>query len=141
MKFIKHFESYNTLDKNLSILKSYITIINKYKVYTDFAKKFFIILHNFLIIEELFKKEVITSGKELNKHLDLEKLDSANDVFEIFKKLYDVNHIIRNNIENFTRIDVIKQFVQDKSYLYTKLFSKKDIERLKDEIAAKKYNL
>jgi len=112
------------IDEKLKILKSYIHILDNDKKDHDLAKTYFIILHNFLIIERMFYEDVVKSNKEINKNLDLERLKSVDDVLKKFMELYDNYHIIRNNAETFDSIESISLFLKDRPTIFQKLMKK-----------------
>lgn len=111
----------NDYKKKVTLLKSYIHILKNYDGNYELAKHYFIILHNFLIIEKMFFNNVAMSEKHLNKFLNLEKLNNVEDIYKKFLELYDVQHQIRNNIETFDNIENIKIYLSKKPEIYNKL--------------------
>lgn len=100
------------IDDKLYILKSYVNILKndnseKYRI----AINYFIVIYNFLIIERMFYDDITLNNKEINKYLTLEKLDNAKDVYNKFLELYDINNIIRNNIETLDSIDSVRNYI------------------------------
>jgi len=112
------------IDEKLKILKSYIHILNNDSKKYELAKKYFIILHNFLLIERMFYEEVKEARKEINKHLNLEKLNDQHDVYQKFLELYDINSHIRFAIETFDSIESIRLFLKERPITYQKLMKK-----------------
>ena len=144
MKYIKLFESdLSDFSLYLKILKKYIKILrtgnaNQY----DFAKKFFIILYNFLIIERGFH-EYVFGNNSIHKYLYLEDLDKIEDIFAKFERLYDpINSMVRYNVDRLSDVEIIKQYLIDKPEVFNRLIdynrTLKDIEMF---ISMKKYNL
>jgi len=111
---------YDINDK-LALLKSYIHILNNSDGNYDLAKQYFIILHNFLIIERGFFDDVVACGKQINKFLNLEKLNDTDEVYKKFLELYDIEHQVRNNVETFDNIESIKQYLSKRPEVYNKL--------------------
>jgi len=102
-------------EKNLKILKHYIKIL-KTESNTDIISipiKFFIILHNYLVLEKMFQEELkVGCGSiMLNEFLHIEWYNNSKEIYETFEKLYDPNHIIRNNMEKFNEIPIISDFL------------------------------
>lgn len=116
-------EWYDINDK-LKILKSYIHILDNSGIDNKLIRNYFIILYNFLIIERMFSDDVIKHGKEINKNLKLDKLNNINDVIQKFNELYDRYSIIRNNVETFDNIDIIRKFLSGRTDVYNKLMGK-----------------
>jgi len=83
------------------------------------------ILHNFLIIERMFYEDVKLANKEINKYLQLEKLDSEEEVYNKFLELYDnEKSIIRINVETLDNIEPIGLYLKANSKVYTELLKK-----------------
>ena len=85
---------------------------------------YFIIIHNFLFLENMFKDEVEINNKDLNKYLDLPKIENINTIEEVFKNLYNVNSPVRFAVETFDSIENINQFLKSNPNLYKKIFYK-----------------
>jgi len=146
MKYLKFFEE-NTPDdfdyfKNLTILKNYVrTLIYERNHESDnISISFLKQLHNYLIIEKKCFDEVQSANLEINKYLNLKYLSLEKDIYDVFVKLYDPEHIIRNNMENFDRLEIIKEILKNEE-VFTKLLTEDDVDRMIWEIEAKKYNL
>jgi hypothetical protein len=110
------------MKENLELLKEYVKILdNEGKLYTSYnlAKGYFIILHNFILIEHKFQADVTACNKEINKHLNLVHLDTVQDVYDLFFKLYHVNHVIRNNVETLVSVDSVRDYLISRLYIYT----------------------
>jgi hypothetical protein len=112
------------IDDKLSILKSYIYILKNSKKEYNLAISYFIVLHNFLIVERGFFEDVKLHNKEINKYLKLEKLNNENDIYNKFLELYDVNNIVRNNIETLENINSIGKYLSKKPESFRKLLKK-----------------
>lgn len=109
------------MEENLKLLKEYVQILDKEgKSYTSYnlAKGYFIILHNSILIERKFQADVSACNKEINKHLNLVRLDSVQDIYDLFFKLYHVNHVIRNNVETLVSVDSIRDYLISRLYFY-----------------------
>lgn len=142
MKHLKTYEG-NTVKENLSIIKKYIYTLNRSNIDDNhhLAMTYFIILYNFLIIEEIFHSDVVLHSKELNKYLDLEKLDDNKEIYEVFIDLYNVHSEVRNNIETFDNIPIITEVCSEIPSIYNTILKKKDIDKLKMKKDVDKYNL
>ena len=105
----------NNLIKNQKRLREYIKILKKnydlgfvkdeggnYNKF-DIIIKYFIIIHNFLNLEEKYSDLIKLSNKELNKYLNLPNLESLQDVLKKFNDLYDINSKVRFSVETFER--------------------------------------
>ena len=135
MKHLKLFESI-TVDDKLAILKNYIQILKKSDKYSenfdsncDLAVAYFTIIYNFLIIEEMFHTQVVQANKELNKYLDIIKLDNENDIMDKFFELYEPNHNVRFAVETFDSIEDIRIYLGGHKHLIgplAELFKKSD---------------
>ena len=112
------------IDPKLEILKSYIHILNNSQKEYNLAKTYFIILHNFLIIERMMYADVKEAGKEINKHLNLEKLNNEKDVYQKFLELYDNNSHIRFAVETLDSIESVRQYLNNNSHVYQTLLKK-----------------
>jgi hypothetical protein len=117
-------DTWYDIDDKLSILKSYIHILKNSKEDYDLAISYFIILHNFLIVERGFFEDVKLHNKEINKYLKLEKLNNEKDVYNKFLELYDTNNIVRNNIETIDNIDSVGEYLSKRPELYRELLKK-----------------
>ncbi len=111
-------DTWYDIDDKLSILKSYIHILKNSKENYDLAISYFIVLHNFLIVERGFFDDVKLYNKEINKYLKLEKLNNEKDVYNKFLELYDRHNIIRNNVETIDNIDSVGEYLSKKPDLY-----------------------
>jgi hypothetical protein len=112
------------IDDKLSILKSYIHILKNSKEDYDLAISYFIILHNFLIVERGFFEDIKLHNKEINKYLKLEKLNNEKDVYDKFLELYDINNIVRNNVETIDSIDSVGEYLSRRPELFRELLKK-----------------
>ena len=115
------------IDSKLKILKSYINILkNSEKKLDDFyiQKKYFLILYNWLIIERMFYPDVVATNKELNKYLDLPKLNTVDEVLKKFTELYDNYGKVRFAVETFDSIESINQYLKAHPNVYNKFLKK-----------------
>lgn len=109
------------MKQNLELLKEYVKILdNEGRLHTSYnlVKAYFIILHNFILIEHKFQVDVCASNKEINKHLNLVHLDTVQDVYDLFFKLYEVHHVVRNNVETLNSIDSVRDYLRTRLYVY-----------------------
>jgi hypothetical protein len=121
------------IDDKLKLLKSYINILNNAStpkkhgyIPEDYSiqKKYFLLIYNWLIIERMFYPDVVLVGKELNKNLHLEKLNSLEEVLKKFSELYDTYSKVRFAIETFDSIDSIRQYLKSHPEVYNKFLKK-----------------
>ena len=117
-------DTWYDIDGKLSILKSYIHILKNSKKNYDLAISYFIVLHNFLIVERGFFDDVKLHNKEINKYLKLEKLNNDIDVYNKFLELYEINHIVRNNVETIDNIDSVGDYLSKRPKLFRELLKK-----------------
>ncbi len=117
------------IDEKLKILKSYIHILNndnglvsgeKY----DIPIIYFIILHNFLIIERGFFDDIKLSGKEINKYLNLEKLNTPDEVYQKFLELYDTSNKVRVNSETLDSVESVREYLSKRPDVFNRLIKK-----------------
>lgn len=152
MRHIKLYEKirngHDDIQYNLDMLKSYIKILKneiKNGRNCEFAIKYFIILYNFIIIEQGFIDDYILKRDQINLNLKLKKLTKCDDILDKFAELYDPNSIVRNNLEKFdTHWEIIKEYLKIKPNLYIKLL-KTNLQQTKNEVEMfinlRKYNL
>lgn len=97
--------------------------INAYQTYADVdqAIKFFIILHNVLLLEDKYYDIVVMSKREINKHLHLEKSWRVDDILSEFYKLYNRGAIVRSHIEGIEKVEEIKLQIRKDASMYAKL--------------------
>jgi len=88
---------------------------------TDQAIKFFIILHNMLLLEEEFYDQCVMAKKEINRFLHLERSWRVDDILGEYYKLYDRKGTVRNNIETLVQIEEIRYILRDNTNLFKKL--------------------
>jgi hypothetical protein len=100
--------------------------INAYKQYADVdqAIKFFIILHNVLLLEDKYYDIVIMSKREVNKYLHLERSWRVDDILGEFYKLYNRGSTIRSHIETIERIEEVRLALKKNKDIYQKLVLK-----------------
>lgn len=126
----------NNLIKNQKRLREYIKILKKnydlgfvkdedgnYNKF-DIIIKYFIIIHNFLHLEEKYSDLIKLSNKELNKYLNLPNLESLQDVLEKFNDLYDINSKVRFSVETLDSIDEIRDFFSKNPKFFNKIYYK-----------------
>lgn len=117
-------DTWYDIDDKLSILKSYIHILKNSKEDYDLAISYFIVLHNFLIVERGFFEDIKLHNKEINKYLKLEKLNNKKEVYNKFLELYDTNNIVRNNVETIDSIDSVGEYLSKRPELFRELLKK-----------------
>lgn len=88
---------------------------------TDQAIKFFIILHNMLLLEEEFYDQCVMAKKEINRFLHLERSWRVDDILGEYYKLYDRKGTVRKNIETLVQVEEIKYILRDNTNLFKKL--------------------
>jgi len=79
----------------------------------DIIIRYFIIIHNFLYLENSYFDIVKLSNKEINKYLNLPKLESLDDVISKFTDLYDTNSKVRFSVETLDSIEEIRLLLND----------------------------
>lgn len=124
----------NNLIKNQKRLREYIKILKKnydlgFVKDEDYNKfdhiiKYFIIIHNFLHLEEKYSDLIKLSNKELNKYLNLPNLESLQDVLKKFNDLYDINSKVRFSVETLDSIDEIRDFFSKNPKFFNKIYYK-----------------
>lgn len=116
--------SVNVNEKRL-ILRRYVKILKKQDPNffdVDIYLRYFIIIHNFLLIEERFKNEVIQSNKEIDKYLDLENTTDVSKILDKAKELYDPNSKVRFAIETFDSIEEVRLYLKEnREKVYSKI--------------------
>ena len=111
----------SNIDFKLRLLRSYINILETSKgdsVNYEIARTYFIILHNFLIIEDMFSEDIKGTGKEINRYLDLTPLGTIEEVMELFLILYNRYHNVRFAVETLDSIESIRIFLQKNPFRY-----------------------
>ena len=104
------------------VLRHYIDILKA----TDgdnheLAITYFIILINFLDIEQQFSAEVQQAGKQLNANLNVEPLEDVDAVYKKFLELYDNHSKVRFAVETFDSVEPIRIYLQDHPEVYKEL--------------------
>lgn len=122
---ITKYDNWYDMSDKLYLLRSYINILKNSDKDYQLAISYLMILHNFLIIERMFYEDVKLANKEINKYLQLEKLDSEEEVYNKFLELYDnEKSIIRINVETLDNIEPIGLYLKANSKVYTELLKK-----------------
>lgn len=116
-----------SLNYNLKILELWIRKLvyehDEGEPSVDLPVGYYVILHNWLLIENHFKDKINMAGKEVLKHMNL---NTTDDPQEKFLELYDVNHPLRNAVETLDSIEEIRIWLQDHPEAYTKLLRDTD---------------
>lgn len=122
-KFLEHSLDYT---KNQKRLREYIKILkdNGAIISGDYGIQlsYFIIIHNFLLIENKYYNLVKMCNKELNNNLNLPKLNTLEEVLDKFKELYDVNSPVRFSVETLDSIEEIRLFLSETPNIYRKIY-------------------
>lgn len=125
------------------ILKSYIDLINKdYESFEiedeggswnkwHLPKMYFIVLNNFLHVENMFLSDVVAANKELNSNLHLSKINSLDELFDVFNDLYQKNFKVRFSVETLDSIETVGLFLKNNRNLYSEYYSKRKFSFLK----------
>jgi hypothetical protein len=147
---ITEFKIYENLDnynEKLKILKFYVNFLkytrtNKYDSNLSMMLAFFATLHNFLIIEKIFFDNNRIKDNIINKQLTLDVAYNKEEIIEIFKILYSTNHLVRNNIENFGKLNNnIDDLLNKNPDIFNKLLTDNDINMMVMNLEAEKFNL
>lgn len=88
----------------------------------DLYIKYFIIIHNFLLLENQFFDIVKLNNKEINRHLNLPKLETLDEVINKFKELYDTNSKVRFGVETFDSIEEIRLLLPQLKDFFNKIY-------------------
>jgi hypothetical protein len=110
--------------KNQKRLREYIKILKESGDYNrlNLIITYFIVIHNFLYLENEYFDIVKLSGKEINKYLNLPKLESLEDVINKFNELYDTNSKVRFSIETLDSIEEIRLLLPKLKDFYSKIY-------------------
>jgi hypothetical protein len=105
--------------RSLSVSKN----VNAYKNYADVdqAIKFFIILHNVILLEDKYYDIVMMSKKEINKYLHLDRSWRVDDILGEFYKLYNRGAVVRTNIETIEKVEEVRLAIRKDKSIYEKL--------------------
>lgn len=105
------------IDKNRYILRRYIRLLSQYKGMKDNLKamQYFLVIHNFLLIEEMFYDQCIMNDTQINIHLSLmEDVRFCATALQYYRRYYDPNHKIRYSLENIWKIEDVRLFLESK---------------------------
>ena len=91
---------------------------NKFDLYINY----FIIIHNFLFLEDRYFDIVKLSNKEINKYLNLPKLESLDEVINKFNELYDTNSKVRFGVETLDSIEEIRILLPKLKDFFSKIY-------------------
>jgi len=113
-------EYIKTLKENydLGIVKDEGGNSNRFYIYISY----FIIIHNFLFLENQYFDIVKLSNKEINKYLNLPKLESLDEVINKFSELYDTNSKVRFGVETLDSIEEIRLLLPKLKDFHTKIY-------------------
>lgn len=135
-----------TFEHNRKIIRKYIKFIKndekyakgnrkeddgyEFNVYSIFLT-YLIVIHNFLLIEEKFQKEVKLCGKEINKYLKLKDTTDFDYILNLTKELYDSSHKVRFGTETLDSIESVRLFrgklSKNNIDIYNKVYFKLDV--------------
>jgi len=111
------YQSFN-FNKNLIKLRSMAKILNKDgldKSYNSIKNKYIydyiILIHNFLIIEHLFQKEISDADYELNSLLNLSQINNVDEIIQYIKNIMSMEHLFRDNFEAIPGLKIIRDFI------------------------------
>ena len=126
-----------TIAENRLILRRYIWFLNNYRgmANTTKAKTFFIVLHNFLAIEDKCYDQCLTLDRQINVHLNLLKEPKFYaSVSMYYDKYYDPNHKIRFSLESIDDLEEARYFLDNtKDVFYDRLILDSEFEELWEE--------
>lgn len=88
----------------------------------DIIIHYFTIIHNFLYLENRYFDIVKLSNKEINKYLNLPKLESLDDVISKFTELYDTNNKVRFAVETLDSIEQIRLILPELKDFISKIY-------------------
>lgn len=118
----------------LKKIRKYLRILKNSDNPNDHAIKYFIILHNFLILEVKFQDEVNMSKKQINKYLDLPEITSEDEILKLFLELYDTYSKVRFAVETFDSIEEIRVYLKNNRDIYNKLLPLKSLRTMKENL-------
>ena len=93
----------------------------------DIIIRYFIIIHNFLYLEDRYFDIVKLSNKEINKYLNLPKLESLDEVINKFNELYDTNSNVRFGVETLDSIEEIRLLRPNLKDFFDKIYKTFDV--------------
>jgi len=103
-----------SISQNKYILRRYIRLLSQYpgmEGHKD-AISYFIILHNFLELEDMFYDQCTMANKNINIHLTLlSDVKMCSTAVQIGKLLYSPNHKVRFGIETLDSIEDVRVFM------------------------------
>jgi len=88
---------------------------------TAVAIKFFIILHNSLIIEDTYYDQFAIANQQINKYLNLQKSWRVDDVLSEFYKVYNKGSKVRNSLDRIKYVEEAKLLLEKEPMLLRKL--------------------
>lgn len=95
---------------NSEIVKNYIDVLNSEpdKNKNDIEK--LMVLHNCIILENIFRHDVKLKGKEINKYLKLMNTRNIPVIKKICTVLFKNDSIVKKNIETFNEISSVSKY-------------------------------
>ena len=113
------------MEEKLKLLRGYINLLKNDKNISTgshgFEIIYFIIIHNFLLVERMFQSEVTQCNKEINSNLNIKKLNTVDEVKELFTELYDPYHNVRFGIETLDSIESVRIYLSEHRDIYNTL--------------------
>tara|TARA_R110000851_G_scaffold330328_3_gene503053 strand:- start:580 stop:933 length:354 start_codon:yes stop_codon:yes gene_type:complete len=104
------------------------------------ALQYFIIVHNFLAIEEKYYDQVMMGKKQINKHLSLiTNITYVSTAINYYEDLYDPSNQVRFAIETMDIIEEVRLYLD--LYIGTGILNKLilDPNRHEQEVLIEKY--
>lgn len=103
-----------TIQENRKILRRYIRVLSRYPgmLGSKDAIKYFIVVHNYLGVEELFYDQCLIADKQINNHLFLaSKVDYCSTILAYYRELYKHTNDVRFSIETMDSIEEVRLFL------------------------------
>lgn len=131
-----------TISENRKLLRKYIRLLGRYKGMNNAqnALQYFIIVHNFLAIEEKYYDQVMMGKKQINKHLSLiTNITYVSTAINYYEDLYDPSNQVRFAIETMDIIEEVRLYLD--LYIGTGILNKLilDPNRHEQEVLIEKY--
>ena len=123
-----------SISNKQDVLRQYIDVLkaDSGNPNNDLAIIYFIILINFLDVERMFSDEIKQAGKQLNQNLNVEVLNTPEEVYKKFLELYDNYSKVKFAVETFDSVEPVRLYLQQHPEAYRELQ-----EGLNEEAATK----
>jgi hypothetical protein len=119
------------MESNRKVLRQYIRKISVAKNIDDIqgadyfnaelAIKYFVILHNFLLLEDMHYDQAIMAKSNINKHLNLKPLPKVRDIMTIFYRVYNHGSKVRCGLEGLKKVEEVALLLKHNPHIYNKL--------------------